>query len=377
MHGQLRLAVAVVAGLLVGAGAVSGAVGSSAQSRWGISDLGTLGGRYSSAVAINQRGQIVGTSLTKDGASHVFVWENGKQSDLGDIGGPVAINGRGQVLVNRQVWEHVALSDQLVASQSFVWDRGRVTQLAPMEGRDLVVATAINDRGQVIGTSSAKNGSGAAGFFWDAGHMTDLDLMPVSLDSSGRVLGNGKDGPHLWQRGEIRPLVWACRSVVGTTERGFGVGQGSTRNGTVRVCVWQNGKTTLLPTLGYDAVPIVVNDNGWVFGYSYVTKATPRVQHYVVWRKGKPTDLGAFDNSLAMPSEIFKMNDRGQLVWSVDDYKSEHVFVWENGRTTTLPTLGGKEVMASAVNDHGQIVGYSTTKNGDRHAVLWTLRSNT
>ena len=44
--------------------------------------------------------------------------------------------------------------------------------------------------------------------------------------------------------------------------------------------------------------------------------------------------------------------------------------------TTDLGTLpGGSKSYASAINNKGQIVGWATTKNGQKHAVLWTLRS--
>ena len=38
----------------------------------------------------------------------------------------------------------------------------------------------------------------------------------------------------------------------------------------------------------------------------------------------------------------------------------------------TLPV--GKSSGATGTNDHGQVVGWASTKNGQRHAVLWTLR---
>lgn len=41
---------------------------------------------------------------------------------------------------------------------------------------------------------------------------------------------------------------------------------------------------------------------------------------------------------------------------------------------TDLGTLPGQtESGASAINVHNQIVGWSTTKTGQQHAVLWTL----
>ena len=71
-------------------------------------DLGTLGGNYSIAYAINDAGQIVGESALSDEdfEIHGFLWQNGVMKDLGTLGwtGPlgapvseaVGINARGR-----------------------------------------------------------------------------------------------------------------------------------------------------------------------------------------------------------------------------------------------------------------------------------------
>ena len=49
-------------------------------------DLGTLGGRDSNAVEINDRGHVVGNSYTSDGSIHAFVYTRGTMQDLGTLG---------------------------------------------------------------------------------------------------------------------------------------------------------------------------------------------------------------------------------------------------------------------------------------------------
>ena len=46
-------------------------------------DLGTLGGPQTDAYGINDRAQVVGSSDTKSGESHAFLWEKGSMHDLG------------------------------------------------------------------------------------------------------------------------------------------------------------------------------------------------------------------------------------------------------------------------------------------------------
>ena len=58
-----------------------------------MSDLGTLGGAFSYARAINDRGEIVGYADPGNGSAHAFLYRNGAMTDLGTFGftGSVAV----------------------------------------------------------------------------------------------------------------------------------------------------------------------------------------------------------------------------------------------------------------------------------------------
>ena len=132
-------------------------------------DLGTLGGGTSRpgvdaalpgstwtpprpTRVLNERGHVVGTSETATGATHAFLWRRGEMTDLGTLGGPtsaaVAVNDRDQV---------VGFSTTASgATHAFLWQRGEMTDLgALLDGDGDVdgpsVAVDINDRGQIVG----------------------------------------------------------------------------------------------------------------------------------------------------------------------------------------------------------------------------------
>src|SRR5581483_8822982 len=74
-----------------------------AASTFEVTDLGTLGGNWSQAAALNDRCEVVGASARADGQGHAFAWTAaGGMVDLGTLGGPtssaVAVNSSGVVV---------------------------------------------------------------------------------------------------------------------------------------------------------------------------------------------------------------------------------------------------------------------------------------
>jgi uncharacterized membrane protein len=66
------------------------------------------------------------------------------------------------------------------------------------------------------------------------------------------------------------------------------------------------------------------------------------------------------------------INERGQILFRG---LLDNDFLWQNGKMTGVDSLpGGGDSEAVAINGSGQIVGWSETKSGVKHAVLWTLK---
>jgi probable HAF family extracellular repeat protein len=84
----------------------------------------------------------------------------------------------------------------------------------------------------------------------------------------------------------------------------------------------------------------------------------------------KVEDLGTLGGSRSWASAI---NDSGQVVgysYLAGD-QNYHAFLYKDGKMTDLRTLGGTSSVAEGINKSGQVVGWSDNSSGERHAFLY------
>jgi probable HAF family extracellular repeat protein len=140
-----------------------------------VTDLGSLGGTFSEANAINKGGSVAGvSSLADENIAHGYLYMNGKMTDLGTLGGnfswSTGINDAGLVVGYSR---YDPLSDNLHA---FMYSYGMMTDLGALNGGESE-ALGVNNLGQVVGRSYGSTFSDSRGFLFDGGVMTDLNTL--------------------------------------------------------------------------------------------------------------------------------------------------------------------------------------------------------
>jgi probable HAF family extracellular repeat protein len=313
-----------------------------------VTDLGTLGGSESTALALSNHAEVVGSSsLLGDAAGRAFLWQKGKMINLGTIGTgdsfATAINNRHEVVGG------FFLTDG--STHAFLWQRGKMTDLGTLGGPGSL-ATAINLFGQVVGYSETAEIDDESGehivhaFLWEKGKMKDLGALLGGPTTYSVATGINRDG-----------------QVVGVSAgHGF---------------LWDNGVTTDLGALGGTfSEADAINNRGQIVGRSRLADSIE--DHPFLWQIGTMQDLG-FPPGAGPSKSIGAMgiNTSTQVVGVVTSDLGNQAFLWQNGVMSDLnelipATSGWQLYTVEAINRLGQIAGtgFSGEFHSNPHALL-------
>ncbi|PYQ36586.1 MAG: hypothetical protein DMF55_04565 [Acidobacteria bacterium] len=268
-------------------------------------DLGALGGPDSnSAVAWpvkSNTGLVVGISDTADDnplgeafscwpffapftpngkICKGFRWEKGVMTPLPPFAGgynsyATAANNRGQIVGWAENGVHDPSCDpafQILQFRAVIWSRnGDMRELPPLPGDSTSAATAINDKGQVVGISGAcgiavGGVSAAHAVLWENGKPINIgDLgghtwnTPTAINNDGTVVGFSlpadQEGTRfykafIWTRDagikKLDEFAGDVRSAaLGINDDGQIVGFSRTAGAVVRAVVWENGNAVI------------------------------------------------------------------------------------------------------------------------------------
>lgn len=291
------------------------------------------GGTAITPVAINGAGQVVGIGTGPRANPQAFLWQNGTVTDLPTLGGlrawALGINASGQVAG----WAEQADGSR----RGVVWEGGTATELAPLPGDTYSVAAAINDLGEVVGSSYTTDERFGRAVRWDNGVPTALPVPAGALGSNALLINNA---------GHV--VTWA-RTTAGFSRPGL------LRDGRLIDFGPLPPGAQLATPKGLNAADTVV---GELDGFRGGT-------HPFAWAGGAYHDLGSSYQGMGYDSFSYAqgVNNVGQIVGSIGTGSYTRVpAVWRAGGLVTFaphPSCCPNFTMKgfTAVNDLGVMVG--------------------
>jgi probable HAF family extracellular repeat protein len=262
--------------------------------------------------------------------------------DLGSLGGGAtyaeAVGKRGYITGG----SYTAAMD---GYHAFVWSPTGGMKEAGKLGSD-AIGWAVNSNGEIAGVFWQPN---PRAFYWSPNTgMVDIGVLP-----GGRMS---------WANG-----INASGTVVGWSE--YAPSPGSI---VLRGFTWtpQTGMKDIGDLGGGMAEARAINDAGWIVGWSYRTGGGS--VGATLWKPGAPPqDLG----TPGVNSQAETLNDYGWVAGEVyaNQNRDRHAMYWRDATgMVDVGTLGGRESGVMAINNGGNLFGFSDVAGGTGwHPFRW------
>lgn len=372
-------------------------------------DLGTLGGTYSQALAVNGLGHVTGISTDASDHLRAFFWSDrtgmmpmGSLSDGQDLycgigclpttaTRALGINDRGEAVG--------ISSDGKGIPRAFYWSQqdGMIDIARGFEGES--VAISINDLGQVAGTLfPADDDSHSRAFVWSkTGGWIDLGDPSVStsaagINDHGQVVGTYGFHAFIWTR-ELGMHVLETDTffseALGINNQGTVIGQAAFGTPFARAFRWDplNGIQDL-GTLGeafQSSTALAVNDEEEIVGRSSSFDPTLGINTVVSFHWSANTtgmaSIEPFGDDDSDSTKALSINNKGLVVGRRPSRRNGLIrgYVWTQAEGTmelSDPNLPLDFSWPLAINDDGDVAGMASYLEGEGqplqlHASLW------
>ena len=317
---------------------------------YSITDLGGLqGGTFSQALAVNNRGTVVGVADTSAANYVPFSYSGSTLSYLGSLGNAA---GYGYALGINDAGTIVGYSFTMPGTASpyhaFIYAGGVMADIGTLGGTTSS-ANGINNNGIVVGSSATLGDTAHHAFTYSAGVMTDMGTLGGANSQATAVNASGAAAGFSSTAGDLATHAF----------------------------LYSAGLLTDLGTLGgSNSFASGINNAGAIVGYS--SNPGDSAHRGFLYQNGTMTDLGTLGGS---NSFAYGVNNSGIIVGTADTTgdASTDPFVLIGGVMTNLNSAldasgaGWTLLQANSVNDSGQIVGQGFVNN-IAHAFLLTPR---
>ena len=338
--------------------------GTSLYADWSFIGLGSLGGNYSKANAINDSGQIVGESSNTAGELKAFITE---PSGLGmtalfpsiDISYAKDINDIGQVT---GAYYLPTLPGQGESPfHAFVTGANGQGIVDLDAGGKLNSGLSINDAGQILGRIFSIDGSSSTFITGANGKdvrildtFKDKSIIPTDINENGQIVGWAGD----WSMPKFS-VITGSNGMDMREIKGLSNSDGVTAFG--------------------------INDAGQAVGaVDFLTNPEGSLSHaFLTGIDGNNMmDLGVLKGDTS--SFAVGINDIGEVIGhSTTNLDDNRLFLYSHGGMTDLSALdvmtdsGWSDLFIVDINNHGQMVGFGTNKEGGTEAFLLSYTADT
>ena len=156
---------------------------------------------------------MVGASYLSDNATMSgFLYSHGKMTDIGSLPAATitvarAINDRGQIVGSSGL-------------HAFFYDKGSMTDLGTFGGTSSGAA-AINNRGQAVGSANLPGDTSTHAFLYSGGKLTDLGVLGAGIVSQaegindrGQIVGESTTSCYRCEGNELRAFLFDGRTMI-------------------------------------------------------------------------------------------------------------------------------------------------------------------